>query len=338
MAVEHCQRGQFEQAQALFSAILEQLDPPETIRTLILQLEESGCPNESAYAKSWDLKMSTGYDSNVSQGIRASTLVLGPVDAPIELVLGDSYKPQPSSYAELTVGRNWESNDGWIFQAKLGGRQHFNKNASPYDLVSANATVKSSFPFASRTIEWTADATDLWLGGKHYQTALALAAQAPVIAGETAWNYSATTQYVGYHTQPQQNSAQYQLGISRQIRSLEGTAVLGVARIWDSALGQRAGGDRAGFALHAAGQMRVMSWLLTGRTVLTRWSTHDPFLPGLVNDRRRNILRQLSIQATYPLEMNQAMQVDLQARKSGDTVGLYAYRGYTASISWVARF
>ena len=71
---------------------------------------------------------------------------------------------------------------------------------------------------------------------------------------------------------------------------------------------------------------------------ITRWSSRQDFLPGLVDARRRNTLMQAGLQAEYPLSASQTLQFDFLARNSRDMIALYAYRAYSLGVSWNARF
>lgn len=336
LAIEHCQRGQATQAMALFAAIREQLDPPPAILELILGLEREGCRGSTRTAGQWELRLVTGYDDNVSQGIRATSLTLGPSTAPIELVIDDSYKPLGSAFAEMAAERTWQLGDDLSLHLKAGGRHYSLDNN--YDLASASAMVKSRITAWERPVELLGDWTELWFGGRHYHTAWTVAAQASVAQQAPQWYYSALIQKISYYTQPEQDSMQYQVGLNRLFAGRSKVFMLGVSGTWDDALGQRAGGNRAGFNLHATAQTRLQPWLLTARLNMTRWASRQDFLSGLVDEKRRNTLVQAGLQAEYPLAANQSLQLDLLVRNSRDTIALYAYRSYTLTISWAGRF
>ena len=336
-AIEHCRRGQKVQASVLFVAIRDQLDPPQPVRELIQALEQEGCKGSSSTRGYWELRAAAGYDDNVTQGIRGSSLTLGTAAYSVELAVDDNYRPISSSFFEMAVGRSWQVADRFTLQVKAGGRQY--PKVRSYDLANVNATLKNRFTALGRPTDWMAEWTELWMGGRRYHTAWAMAAQAPVLPDVPHWNYAAVAQKVDYHTQPQQNAVQFQFGLNRQLHPGPGKAFLmGVMGIWDHAQGQRAGGGRVGANLHAIAQIRLQPWLLTGRMSVTHWATRKDFLPGLVDARRRNTLLQANAQAEYPLSANQTLQLDFQIRDSRDTIALYAYRSYSLGVSWMARF
>ena len=105
-AIAHCKRGDLAQAQALFTAVLEQLDPPPAIRTLIIKLQTQGCQIQQTLPRRWELRALMGHDDNVSQGIRNSSFSAGPSVARIELPIDDNYRPIPSTFAELQPRTN----------------------------------------------------------------------------------------------------------------------------------------------------------------------------------------------------------------------------------------
>lgn len=337
-AIEHCRRGQMAQARALFAAIREQLDPPQSVRELILALEQGECTGRQSARGQWEVRAAAGYDDNVSQGIRSTSLTLGSAAYSVELVVDDNYRPISSSFFEMAAERSWTLADRFTLQVKASGRHY--QAVPAYDLANVNATLKARGNALGRPIDWMAEWTELWMGGRHYHTAWAMAVQSPVLPdAPPGWNYAAMAQKVSYHTQSQQNATQLQLGLNRQFQAGPGKAhLLGVMGTWDHAQGQRAGGGRVGVNLHAIAQLRLQPWLLTGRISMTHWSTRQDFLPGLVDARRRNLLLQANAQAAYPLSANQTLQFDFQLRDSRDTIALYAYRSCSLGISWIARF
>ena len=336
-AIEHCRRGQKVQASVLFVAIRDQLDPPQPVRELIQALEQEGCKGSSSTRGYWELRAAAGYDDNVTQGIRGSSLTLGTAAYSVELAVDDNYRPISSSFVEMAAGRSWELADRLTLQVKASGRQYPKVRA--YDLASFNATLKTRLNAIGRPIDGMAEWTELWMGGRRYHTAWAMAAQAPVLLDAPQWNYAAVAQQINYHTKPQQNAAQFQFGLNRQFHPGVGKAfILGTMGIWDQAQGQRAGGGRVGTNLHAIAQLRLQPWLLTGRLSMTHWASRQDFLPGLVDAKRRNTLLQANAQAEYPLSASQTLQLDFQMRDSRDTIALYAYRSYSLGVSWMARF
>ena len=206
-------------------------------------------------------------------------------------------------------------------------------------LSNASALLNTRVEALGRPVELMGEWTELWLGGRHYHSALAVAAQVPIVAEAPQWNFAAVAQTVKYHTQPQQNAAQFQLGIQRRLYAgPEKAVLLGVMGIWDHALGLRAGGDRSGVNLQAEGQIKVQPWLLIGRIGMTHWISRQIFSPGFIDEKRRNTMMQLGVLAEYPLAPGQTLQFDLQMRDSKDTVALYAYRSFSLGVSWSVRF
>lgn len=336
-AIEHCRRGERAQAAALFSAIKAQLNPPQQILDLILALERGGCLGSRPPKTRWELRAATGYDDNVSQGIRASHLTLGSSEYQVELAVDENYRPISSSFMDTTAGYSWQLADHLALQLKAGARHY--PSVSTYDLTNANATLKARFDVLGRPIEFMGDWAELWLANHHYHSTWTMVAQTPVLPEAPQWMVTTIAQTVRYHTQPQQNATQLQFGVSRQLHfGSDKAALVGVLGLWDHALGQRAGRDRTGVNLHAAGQVRLQPWLLTGRIGITKWASRQDFLPGLVDEKRRNTLVQASLQAEYPLSSSQTLQFDLQVRNSSDTIVLYAYRSYSFGVSWGVRF
>ena len=336
-AISHCSRGELAQAQALFRAIKDQLNPPPAVRELITRLEQEECRARRSMVGRWDLRALVGHDDNVSQGVRASSFSLGPTVARIELPVGENYRPIASDFTDVTASHSWELPRAATLQLKVNGRRY--ASASDYDQSSINALVKAPVQVLGRRVEVLGELAQLWLGGSYYHTALTTAVQAPLLIDAPQWGLAAVAQTVRYHTQPQQNADQFQWGITRHLGASQGpAAIVGFMRVWDNARGQRAGGNRAGWNLHVASEARFESWRLSGRVGLTQWATRQDFLFGLIDEKRRNTLVQAVVQAEYPLSPAQSLQLDVQLRDSRDTISLYAYRAVSWGLSWNARW
>lgn len=339
VAVEHCRRGERQEALAMFEAIRAQLDPPPAIRRLILELEATGC-NSPPVASGGSLRIQAGagWDSNVSQGITARTLVLGSGTNTIELELDPSYRPRSAHFVHVMAdyGLNLPRY-GVGLQFALGQRVNF--GAREFDLRTLSAAGGKEFALPVGSLRAQVEASEIWLGERHYQRSGALVAQWLHSTAGGAWLATFSANTVRYLTQPLQDATVFELGLLREWRFDAARSVhLSVAAQRDDARLDRPGGDRNGFHAQAGAVVLSQGWRLRPQLGYTHWNSEQVFAPGLLDVRRRNRLWQASLHAERPLRPNLSLVLEWRGRWAGDTVALYRYRAQVVSGTLALRF
>lgn len=337
IALIQCSQGDVEQAGILFKAILNQLNPPRNIYKFIEELLEKKCSQFIRDEKlpEWELKLGQGYDSNVTQGIRVTTLNIGTPELPVELVVDDSYRPRSSQYTDFSIQRNWKVSD--TTQLTVRGNFRDYTKVREYGQIQSGVAFRGSLKWGGQNILWMLEKTDMWLNGRYYYSGWLGAAQIPW-ASQPQWQWTGLLQQLGYQTQSSQNSRIYQLGLQRAFSLGPGDVYVSAGWQWDRALGQRAGGDRQGPLLVVQGYRPVGRWLFSGRIAYAQWQTENDFLPGLLNMKRRNQLMQWGINAEYPINKNQKIQLGISQRISKDSIALYEHQGIGIILSWGMKF
>jgi hypothetical protein len=339
LAVEACRRGERRQAIAMFDAIRAQLDPPPAILQLILDLEATGCDKPPiASGATMRVQVSSGWDSNVSQGISARTLVLGSGENAIELELDPSYRPRSSAFVQVSADYSFVlPRYGVNVQVALGQRN--NLHASQFDLRTFSGAVAKEFNFASGLLRSQLEASQVWLGERSYQHSESFSLQWLRQVPTGAWLATFNSTAVQYLTQPLQNATVYELGVMREWRVDPTKSVnLGLSVQRDDARGTRPGGDRTGFQVQAGAVVLAGSWRLQPQASYTSWDSADVFAPGLLDVRRRNRLRQGSISAERPLGPNMSLALEWRGRWARDTISLYKYQAQMVSATLALRF
>lgn len=339
-AISHCKQGEFAPAYTLLRALQAQLDPPPAIHQLISNLINGGCEAQWTAPTHWEMRTTLGYGSNINQGISNSTLILGNALTGRELILDDSYRPVASRYAEVMVGHSQPIKPGGpALQVTAGTRSHAAPSASPYDLAHLGAALTHTTPVQSQPVELLGEVTKLWLGGRIYHTSLAATAQIPLLPHLSSPNLAISAKTFRYHTQPQQNSNQIHIGITYPLHTSQRRSLfMGATGMADRALGQRAGGHRTGASVYAVGVTSLPPWHIVVRMDIAHWRSQQHFFPGLIDQERRNRLMYLALKAEYPLTPRQGIQLDLQARRSHDSIALYTYKSTHIGVSWAVRF
>ena len=241
-AIEHCRRGERAQAMSMFRAIREQLEPPPAILRAIQDLEATGCAaQEVAQGGVFRLQVGGGWDSNVSQGITARSLVLGSGDTAIELELDGSYRPRASWFAQAAFDYTLAlPASGWYFQAGVGSRR--NSGASDFDLNTVSGSAAREFKLGTHSLRTQLELGEIWLGGKHYQRTQGGTLQWLVPGTDGAWLANLSATRVLYLTQDTQNAMQYEAGVLREQRlSAAATVYGGFALQRDNATSTRPG-------------------------------------------------------------------------------------------------
>jgi hypothetical protein len=339
IAVEHCRRGEHAQAIAMFDAIRAQLDPPPAILQLILDLEATGCDKPPlASGAVLRVQASGGWDSNVSQGITARTLVLGSGETSIELELDPSYRPRSSTFFQVSTDYSLVlPRYGVSMQVALGQRKNF--DAPDFDLRSLSSAAAKEAAFSWGVLRAQAEVTQVWLGERNYQHSEQLALQWIRQMQAGAWLGTVSATSVQYITQPLQNATLWNAGLVREWRIDASKSVnLGLSLQRDDAHGSRPGGDRRGYELQAGAVVLFGGWRLHPQLDFTSWDSAAVFAPGLLDVRRHNRLVQGSFVAERPLTGDMTLALEWRGRWARDTVALYQYRAQTVSATLAFRF
>lgn len=338
-AVEHCRRGESAQALSMFMAIREQLAPPPAIVRLIRDLEATGCQARAAVnGTALRIQATAGWDSNVSQGITARSLVLGSGDNILELALDPSYRPRASAFAQVSADYGLvHPATGMEFQAVLGHRK--NELEPTFDLTSFSAAASREFKMTRGGIRAQLEMSEVWLGGAHYQRSQSAAVRWIDPGPSGTWLVTGNASAVQYLTQPTQNSVQLEMGLLGERRVNAAQSVhAGFSLQFDKATGSRPGGDRRGIQLTAGSVILADGWRLRPQLSFTAWNSAELFAPGLLDVPRRNRLTQAVIQAERPLSPRTSLVLEWRGRWARDTIVLYRYRAQLLSATLAHRF
>ncbi|HEY8047535.1 MAG TPA: hypothetical protein VIE63_00065 [Ramlibacter sp.] len=339
IAVAHCRRGERDEALAMFKAIREQLDPPPAIRRLIADLEATGCTTKPiAEGATLNLQVGGGWDSNVSQGISARTLVLGSGDNAIELPLDPSYRPRSSAFTQAGIDYSLAV-PRYGVNLQLALAQRINFDARDFDLRTLSAAAAREFALPVGSLRAQIEGSDIWLGNVEYQHSESAGAQWLYVLPKGAWLATLQSTAVQYVSQPLQNATIWDLGVLREWRLDPAHSVhvrLNAQR--DNAHSSRPGGDRLGWQAEVGAVVLTHGWRLRPQIGYSSWNSADVFAPGLLDERRRNRLRQAYLQAERPLSSNASLVLEWRGRWARDTIALYKYQDQVVSATVAFRF
>jgi hypothetical protein len=339
IAVEQCRQGNREQAMAMFEAIRAQLEPPPAIDRLIRELQATGCATVPlAQSGGLRLQVGGGWDSNVSQGITARTLVLGSGGNAIELELSPNYLPRSSTFTQTSVDYSVAlPRYGATVQLALG--QRLNLQAHDFDLRTFSAATAREWSLPLGSVRGQLEATEVWLGNRDYQRSGSATVQWLYAMPTGAWLATGTATAVRYVTQPSQNATVFELGLLREWRIDARKSVhASLTAQVDNAHGARPGGDRLGFQAQVGGVVLAEGWRIRPQVGYSSWDSEDVFAPALLDVKRRNRLWQGWVQAERPLNMSTSLLLEWRGRWARDTIALYRYQARVLSATLSFRF
>jgi hypothetical protein len=338
-AVDHCRRGESAQALSMFAAMRQQLNPPPAILRLIQDLEAHGCRRPAwGNGSALRLRAGPGWDSNVSQGINARSLVIGSGPNELELELDESYRPRSTAFVQALVDYTVSlPSSGVNLHAGLGLRK--NARESAFDLATFSAAASREFHLQSSSLRPQVEVSEVWLGDRRYLSSRSAALQWLKEEKDGSWLATVTTSRIDYRTQPAQNARQWEAGLLREQRIDPAHAVfVGLSLQKDEAAGARPGGDRAGFQLQLGTVVLAAGWRHKAQLSYTSWTSEEVFAPGLLDVRRRNRLRQVLLQAEKPLSPRTSLVLEWRGRWASDPIPLYRYRSQVLSGTLVHQF
>lgn len=323
----------------MFAAIRGQLEPPPSILRVIHDLEATGCPGQAlASGPSLRVQLGGGWDSNVTQGISARSLVLGSGENVLELELDPSYRPRSSAFVQGSIDYSLSlPASATNFQFSMGHRK--NASESRLDVTSVSAAASRDFSLPQGTLRTQLELSEVWLGGINYQHAQTAGLQWLRADAAGAWLATASAGATRYVTQPGQNSVQWDVGVLREHRIDASAAIhVGVSLQEDHATGLRPGGDRSGYQLQLGAVVLRQGWRIKPELTYNSWRSDEVFAPGLVDVRRHNRLTQFVLQGEKPLTAQTSLVLEWRTRRAQDPVVLYAYKAQVLSATLAYRF
>jgi len=339
-AVEHCRRGESAQAMSMFGAMRAQLDPPPAILRLIDDLQATGCQRQSiaATGAALRLQLGSGWDSNVSQGISARSLVLGSGDNLLELELDDSYRPRSSAFVQAALDYTL-SLPAYGLDLQAGLAQRKNTRERAFDLTIVSAAASREFKLKESALRAQLELSEVWLANRHYQRSQTIGAQWLLPTQRGAWLANLNATSVSYLTQAAQNAWQWEAGLLREQRLSASQSVhAGISLQLDDASGARPGGDRKGFQAQVGAVVLADGWRFKPQLSYTYWNSAELFAPGLLDVNRRHRLSQAVFQAEKPMGAQTSLVLEWRGRWARDTVSLYRYQAQGVSATLSHRF
>lgn len=344
LALLHCQMGQGNEADALFTMVTKQFAPPPALGELIESLRQQGCHRKTA-AHHFRMQYGLGTDSNVNQGASNPSFTLDSGTNATPLMLASEYTPKPDQFKTGTLEWSWTQNaDGAQAYAQLQARQH--NHYPQYDLTALVLGLERPWQVGAWNWRGSASLSMTTPGGALYQrqAQLKLQALAPaavlgpvtwqfpvgwVVGGSGTWAGSAYPTLNGFDAQFWEIRAV--VAYEAQGRSVH--ASLGYAL--DNGQVQRPGNDRSGAVLGLMARIPLENQVLAEMGVgVQSWKSQNVYAPGLIDTRRDQLSTLLRLGVTVPTALNQALRLELRHVRNDENVTLFTYHGTQLQLSW----
>jgi hypothetical protein len=336
LVMVQCRAGQAEAARQIAQDILEQLPTTPAIQALLNPVLSGAC-QAPAPSHLTELHLSLGWDDNVNLGISIGSINFQTANQTFNYQLDDSYRPISSAYISATGMRQHTTDSGWTVQALAGARQM--SSYSPLDTLGLQVTGRRPLQVRGAAGHLTIGWAETWLGGQHYRSSPSLSWQSLPSKGRQGWSLQTNIQQHQHHTLSTADARLLQGAIAYQTRLWQNTQISwGAGLLHDQALGQRAGGNRQGHHLQARWQRLTPAGLWHVQWAKHQWQSSNAFLPGLLDQQRRNNSDLWAIGFQRPLQHGSFVYVEYLHRNNRDSVPLYTHQSNQISAGWLVRW
>lgn len=340
LAILQCGMGFAAEAETLFEQILTRFDPPPAIRDLIRRIREQGCQRQEIRS-SWarlQFRLGRGYDSNANQGALDPYFSIMGDDGLIQLPLMPEYRPHSDSFTQLGLeAAHTEADTGTLFHFQLHARQ--NDRISSYNQTTGVIGVEQPLRLGDWETRWGGNLGATWLGGRLYQKQVNAYAQIvpPWPELPAGWRFSVLSDWsrLWYPTLDRFDAhlvrTQATLGFQGQDTQFLGA--LGATR--DLGESRRPGGDKRGWTSSLILRQRLDARLFGEFSWSHQnWRGEKAYLPGLINDRRKQHANLWRAAATYALTREQSVTLEYRFFDNKENISLFEFRSRQIMLNW----
>lgn len=333
LAISKCELGQAAEAERLFQLTERQFNPPPAIIEVIARHRATGCPGLGARPASWSFSLGRGHDSNANQGPSDSSF-----DTTIGTVgLAPEYQPQSDNYAALAA-------DYYRPLDRQGALAMVQLRSRAYDRVHGqnNTTLQAALERPWQWGNWRSVGTGsvgaVRLNDALYQrqAQLQLRLTPPLPLPE---HYdlalSASLSHVQYPTRVQYDANTLELGGALNYRGAHTQGQLALGALDDHGRAARPGGDRQGWYVSTL-WYRQLDGNLNLEFSLNHqdWRSERAYLPGLVDQVRRQNTDSARVALLYPVRPHQQVLLEWRATRNRENISLLQYNSRAFQLSW----
>jgi hypothetical protein len=333
LAISKCELGQAAEAERLFQETERQFKPPPAIIEVIARHRAGGCPGISMRPASWSLSVGRGHDSNANQGPSNSSFEtsIGTVG------LAPEFQPQADTYSALTADYYKPLDpQGTLALVQLRGRAYDRVHAQ--DNTTLQAAVERPWQWGSWRSVGTGSIGAVRLNSALYQRQAQLQLRlVPPLSLPDHYDlaFSTSLSHVQYPTRVQYDANTSELSGMLNYRGAHTQVQLALGALDDHGRDARPGGNRQGWyaSLQWYKQLGEHVNLEAGLNHQD-WRSARAYLPGLVDQLRRQQTDTARLAMLYPVWPHQQLLLEWRATRNRENISLLQYNSRAFQLSW----
>lgn len=341
LAIMQCTLGNKQEAERLFTFLINRFAPPPAILEIIEIHRKTECVVK-APAVATNLVIEKGYDTNANQGASNSIFTIDDFGTPVNLQLLPEYLPKPDHYlsASLDLSREFGSGDGNVF-LQLRGRQYNKLN----NLNSAGIAtgVERQFRQGNWTISPAANVSVMSLANALYQKQMSMRLKLTMPEKPDAWmKYSIATAVsrVLYPTIKNFDGSTFELRAIAAKQTDQYFLSMSAAIMRDLGNDARLGGDRHGWSissfLRSSTPLQILNKKLFVEIGLQHldWQSKKIYLSGLIDVKKHQ--SNSIVRATLGLPVTESSSIQLEYRRvlNHENISFLSFESRQIQLSW----
>ncbi len=337
LALIQCELGKPAEAERLFQEIERRFQPPLEILQIIDARRSQGCVKAEAQSQ-WNVLLARGHEQNVNQGASNPNFTIRNGTGSIELPLLPDFLPKADQYLQLSGDylRTINQNGGLMF-AQFQARR--NDDLHRYDSASVFLGVEQPWRVGNWAVRTSAMLGFLSLGGQLYQKQIQLQAKVipPLALPKTMeLQLSTSTNHLQYMSLANFDANTFEARAQLQYRNGDVFGSTGLAFLNDHATGDRPGGRRRGWQVHAQGRTHL-SANVYGEIGWSRqtWVGQSAYSPGLIEQVRDQNQQTLRAAVIYPWSERQSLQLEVRQVWNKENISIFQYNNRQIQLSWL---
>lgn len=341
LAIMQCTLGNKQEAERLFTFLINRFAPPPAILEIIEIHRKTECIVRAPEVAT-NFVVEKGYDTNANQGASNSIFTFDDFGTPVNLQLLPEYLPKPDHYlsASLDLSREFGSDDGSVF-LQLRGRQYDKLN----NLNSAGIStgVERQFRHNNWTISPAANVSVMSLANVLYQKQMSMRLKLTMPENPDAWmKYSIATAVsrVLYPTIKNFDGSTFELRAIAAKQTEQYFLSMSAAIMRDLGNDVRLGGDRHGWSissfLRSSTPLRILNKKLFVEIGLQHldWQSKKIYLSGLIDVKKHQSNSIVRATLGLPVTENSSIQLEYRRVLNHENISFLSFESKQFQLSW----
>ncbi|MGF6275044.1 tetratricopeptide (TPR) repeat protein [Massilia sp. UYP11] len=337
LAITHCELGNSNEAERLFSGLQQRFALPEPIVETIARYRATGCGNRTAReGGAWLLAATRGHDDNVNQGASDPRFAIGTGSARTEYELAPDFLPKGDNFSQLTLS-TVHPLGGAATNAIVQAYSRWHDRERSQDTALVVGAVEHTWKPGGWLLRGTAALGYVTLDRALYQRQkqLQMRLSPPWKMPEGAeFTLSGNLSQVEYPTRPAYDGTTIELGGIAGYRGGRSLTQATLTRLHDDSTNGRPGGDRDGWfgslQWYGAATSRLS---LEGGVAWQHWRSQALYSPGLIDTRRRQDTATLRTAVNWKLHSRYSVVVEWRSTLNRENISLFQYNSHALQMS-----